>query len=85
MKRHTVMDLFYDHLKDPVDGDWNEYKPNIQRCKLLVKLKDDSQTYAYFYGDGAHGHYFWSCKSKEPLDNVKTWKFLKESCEKSES
>jgi hypothetical protein len=77
------MDLFFRDQTEPVEGDWNLGKPDGDKCKLLVKLKDGSETYAYFYGDGGrmstwtYPSYFWRCDNKEPIDDVEGWKFLK--------
>ena len=88
MKRHQVMDLFYGHLNESVDGPWNVIEfslPNTNHCKVLVKLSDGTEKFAYYYADraqwiesvGYQSSYFWDCRTKEPLLNVVAWKLLK--------
>lgn len=85
------MDLFYAHLTEEEPGPWNEIEnglPNIDSkgCKVIVKLSDMSETFAYFYPDkaswgaqyGIKPAFFWSCITREPLFNVTHWKKLKE-------
>jgi hypothetical protein len=91
MKRHLVMDLFCSHLREPVEGDWNKIEDGLPKTKctgtkVIVKLKDDSETYAYFYKDKGlcaeyveNLSYFWDCTTKENLPNVVAWKYLKDA------
>jgi hypothetical protein len=89
MKRHQVMDLFWCNVTQVVDGDWNKVENGLpicksKGCKVWVKLEDNSECFAYFYDDmasfvrnsGIKPSYFWDCRSKEPLYNVKEWKAL---------
>lgn len=57
MKRHTVMELFHSTQKQAEDCDWIDIKtqlPKEDKCKIKVKLKDESEIFAYFYSDRAN-------------------------------
>ncbi len=87
MKRHLVMDLYYGNKTEVVDGPWNDVEklPDCSKCKVKVKLINKSERFAYFYLDKAHFilplgvlSYFWDCQTKEPLENVTHWKYIKD-------
>ena len=79
MKRHLVMDLFHGAENTPV-GDWTTQHPDIESkgAKVLVRLNDNTERFAYFYSDKPHGSYFYDCKTSEPL-NPKEWKLLRKN------
>lgn len=80
------MDLYHSKETEPVDGPWHEVDkelPSFTSCKVKVKTSDDNEVFAYFYMDGAAHLFhpsckFWDCISKEPINNVTHWKYLKE-------
>ena len=82
------MDLYHGQDNEII-GEWESVKklPDISCCKLKVKLTDDSEIFTYFYSDkaiwvqkyGIKPSYFWECKSKEPIYNVKEWKMMRRS------
>lgn len=88
MKRHQVMDLFEGPRNEPI-GEWIDFPKNYpekNKDKLLVKLKDDTQIFAYYYSDSyglnhhenPKGRYFWGCSDRKPIGDVKAWKYLKD-------
>lgn len=88
MKRHEVMDLYFGHQKEVVEGLWNDVNeslPKKRNCKVRVKTIDGNETFAYFFADKCnfgpfvtHKSYFWQCVTKEELMNFTHWKDLKD-------
>jgi hypothetical protein len=79
MKRTLIMDLFHGNKTREI-GEWNNIKnlPN-EHCKVKLKLKDNTECFAYYYSDIPKAH-FWHIPTQEYiLDNdIISWKHLEE-------
>lgn len=86
MRRHLVMDLYHSQETEEI-GEWKNVDklPDVQSCKVKVKLDNGSETFAYFYNNACSwGHkygikvcYFWHSNTHEAITNVKEWKMVK--------
>lgn len=96
MKRQEIIRLLHGHLKEIVDGPWNDIKeklPDKPSCKVKIRLIDGTETFAFFYRDqariaGRSNHeteptYFWHCRVDEwySLKDITHWIHLKEKNE----
>lgn len=85
MKRHLVMDLYFGDQIEEAHEEWREGNPNIDKCKVKVKLSEGGECFAYFYSDmasfcakiGIKPSYYWHSNTHEPLYDVTHYKILK--------
>lgn len=79
------MDLFHGNEKTEI-GPWinvEDKLPEVDRCKVRVKLQNLEEKFAYFFRDRCGWNpyvrhsYFWTCDSREPIFDVMEWKYLK--------
>lgn len=86
MKRHAVMDMLYRDRTEVLDGPWNsEDIPEVDSCKVKVRIEDGKEMFAYFYRDmgiispgQTEAGYFWCCVDRKPIWGVTHWIGLKD-------